>query len=369
MAINLSTTAKVSIVLPTYNHAQYLPQALQSIFRQTFTAYELIVVNDGSTDQTAALLAGIQNPKLRVITQNNQGLPAALNSGFADARGEYWTWTSADNVVSPTWLEELVKALDDSPSEVGYALSYYANINEHGQVIGVVKNQCFETHSMLVRNRNASFLYRSEIAREAGLYDTSLTGAEDMDMWLRMSMLTRAIHVESVLYYYRIHQDSMTAKNYGKVSASTTGVIEKFIASCGGKFDVDRIFPGIAESANPVLARWQAKVWLAGHLAGSVFCPVGAIVNLLVAALLEKYEPGLVGNIVHLYAKKNAWGPAAEVVAAILKRDQSTFIRNLEDIIARKDKEELKKIPFVTIVDSALIFDRKEQLSRAKMMS
>ena len=132
---------KASIVLPTYNHAKFLGPALQSILGQTFGDFELIIVNDGSTDETAALLAGVQHPKVRVITQENQGLPRALNNGFATARGEYWTWTSADNIAGPTWLEELVKALNESPPEVGYASSGYAMIDAKGQITNVDRNQ------------------------------------------------------------------------------------------------------------------------------------------------------------------------------------------------------------------------------------
>jgi len=363
-----SYPVKVSIVVPTYNDIDYLPQALQSIINQTFDNYELIIVNDGSTDQTAAYLAGIKHPKIRVINKENGKLPAALNTGFAEARGEYWTWTSSDNVVGPTWLEELVKALDESPPEIGYALSYYANMNEKGQIIGIVTNQCFETQRMLLSNGNASFLYRSDIAKQTGLYDTDLNGAEDMDMWLRMSLLTRGILVETVLYYYRLHERSMTSTIPDKVLNATIRMIEKFVASCGGVLDVDRVFPGIAVSSNPTVARWQAQVWLAARFAQSAFWPVGAIVDILLAALATQYEPSLVGNVVSLLARNDAWEPAAEVVAACLKKDQSHFIKTLADIVVNKDKKAAEKIPFVTLTDNALSFDLRKQLSRAQLM-
>ncbi len=362
-----SYPVKVSIVLPTYNHIQFLPKALASLFAQTFADYELIVVNDGSTDQTAAFLSKVQHPKMRVITQENKGLPAALNRGFEEARGQYWTWTSADNVVGPTWIEELVKALEESPPGTGYALSHYAVINENDQIVGVEKGQCFETQHWLRSAGNASFLYRADIAKKAGLYDASLTGAEDLDMWLRMSLLTRGVLVESVLYYYRIHGDTMTAKIPGKVAVATRGVVDKFLASCGGKIDVDRVFPGIAESQNPALSRWQAKVWLSARLFACPYWPVAPIAEMLISAMAEHYDQALVGNAVSLFVNKELWDEATAFLSAVSQKDRSDYVQNLVELARRKDRDALAKVPFITLPDDALGFDMRKQLSRKGM--
>jgi malonyl-CoA O-methyltransferase len=358
----------VSIVLPTYNHARYLPDAIQSIMLQTFRDFELIIVNDGSTDETAELLSGVQHPNVRIFTQSNQGLPNALNNGFAVARGKYWTWTSADNVVSPAWLEELVKALENSPPEVGYALSAFAIVNDQNQIIRINAEQCFETWSMLIRNGNASFLYSSDLARKVGPYDPSLAGSEDLDMWIRMSRQTRAIHVESVLYYYRVHSNSMTGRMPDGVFAATTRTIEKFIAACGGKLDVDCIFPGIRDSHDTVLSRRQARIWLARRLSMSPFCPVNAIVDMLSMAILDQYDATLVGIIVNLLARREHWSAAAEAVAVFRQQDDSDYLRDLAHIVACQDGEKLKQVPFITIFEQNLAFDRKAQLSRKTMI-
>jgi len=98
----------VSVVLPVYNQAGYLPAALDSVFAQTYLHYELIVVDDGSTDATPQVLADYQQRHaFTVIRQANQRLPRALNTGFAAARGEYLTWTSSDNVMLPDMLAVL----------------------------------------------------------------------------------------------------------------------------------------------------------------------------------------------------------------------------------------------------------------------
>ena len=220
---------------------------------------------------------------------------------------------------------------------------------------------------MLVSNGNASFLYRAEVAKKAGLYDAELNGAEDMDMWLRMTQITRTIHVESILYYYMMHTDSMTHQVPEKIRNATTRMIDKFLAPSGGNIDVDRIFPAIAKSGDPPFARWQARIWLATRFANTPFMPVGAVVNMLITALTEKYDPALVANIVHLLAHKGMWDQAENIVNNCAKQVPSEYLQKLSDIIARRDMETLKKIPFAGIPDSELSFDRKSQLSRAQM--
>jgi glycosyltransferase involved in cell wall biosynthesis len=102
-------TPRVSVILPTYNQAEYLPLALDSIFQQTWRDFELIVVNDGSTDATPKILERYHSQyagrcPFHVVHQANQKLPRALNEGFRRARGEYLTWTSSDNVLHPEYI-------------------------------------------------------------------------------------------------------------------------------------------------------------------------------------------------------------------------------------------------------------------------
>jgi len=360
---------KVSIVLPTFNQCHFLLNAIQTILNQTFDDFELIIVNDGSTDETAAILASINHPKLRVFTQQNQGLPSALNNGFAAARGEYWTWTSTDNAVSPVWLEELVRALDNSSSEVGYAFSHYAVIDDAGKILYVNRDQRFDLPTLLMRHTgNASFLYRSELARKIGPYDTSLSHAEDLDMWVRMAEHTKAILVESVLYYYRQHAHPMTSQQ-NTVREATKGVVTKFLAKSGGKFDIDKLYPGINSSANPAFERWKARIWLSSlGLNATFYCPVDAIVDQLIIALQDKYEQGLIGNIVLLYVKAGNWHAAAQVVAMFMQVDSSDYIKHLADILTRQAVNELQKIPFLTLNESSLCADCKGPRTQQQLL-
>jgi len=204
---------RVSVVLPTYNQARYLPDALDGVLGQTWRDLELIVVNDGSTDETARVLDAYQRRhSFTVIYQENQKLPRALNAGFRLARGEYLTWTSSDNVMLPRMLEVLVDALDRHP-QVGMVYADWEVIDERGVSLGVVQTLDFDRHLLMRTNYiNACFLYRRVCQDVVGLYDPECLHAEDWEYWLRISDCFEIMHVPQVLYRYREHGDSLTER-------------------------------------------------------------------------------------------------------------------------------------------------------------
>src|SRR3974390_1650594 len=105
----------ISIILPTYNGAAYIRESLDSCLNQSFQDFELIVVVDGSTDDTEGILHSFSDRRLRILKQNNQGLPAALNAGFAQARGGFFSWTSDDNIYLREAMEVMWQYLHDHP--------------------------------------------------------------------------------------------------------------------------------------------------------------------------------------------------------------------------------------------------------------
>jgi len=201
----------VSVVLPTYNQAEYLPQALGSVLNQTYLDYELIVVNDGSSDDTPRILDEYQQRHgFAVVHQENRKLPRALNTGFRLARGQYLTWTSSDNIMLPHMLEVLVDALNRHP-QVGLVYADWEVIDERGRVIGTVRTLDFDRHLLMRTNYiNACFLYRHVCQETVGLYDPRYIHAEDWEYWLRLSRSFDMMRVSRVLYQYRIHGGSLT---------------------------------------------------------------------------------------------------------------------------------------------------------------
>ena len=203
----------VSVVLPTYNQAEYLCQALDSILDQTLRDYELIVVNDGSTDETPRILYEYQKRHgIIVIHQENQRLPLALNSGFRMARGYYLTWTSSDNIMKSHMLEVLVDALERR-ADLGLVYADWEVIDKSGRVINSVRTLDYDRNLLMRTNYiNACFLYRRACQQMIGLYDPDYIHAEDWEYWWRISQHFEMMRIPQVLYQYRVHNSSLSER-------------------------------------------------------------------------------------------------------------------------------------------------------------
>ncbi len=204
---------KISVILPTYNQARYLPDALDGLLSQTFRDFELIVVNDGSTDNTEKVLDQyLQGMRFTVIKQANKGLPSALNTGFAQAKGTYLSWTSSDNITLPNMLEILNDTLD-SDLTTGVVYADWLFINEVGKTIGQFNTIEYDRHLLLYFNYvNCCFLFRRECMDLVGGYDPEYIYGEDWEFWIRVSRHFKMAHVKQPLYQYRIHSKSMSAE-------------------------------------------------------------------------------------------------------------------------------------------------------------
>jgi O-antigen biosynthesis protein len=230
LAASCEVGGLVSVVLPVYNHADLLREAIESVLKQTYRQFELIVVNDGSRDGVERVLAEyVGHPQVRILTQPNQSLPKALSNGFEFARGEFWTWTSADNAMHPDQLRRQAAFLRANP-EVGMVYADYTAIDDAGQPLS---DPAFRPHNRrtphdpdihLPRDSQVfgqtidnfigpCFLYRGWIGRLLGEYDP-IQGIEDFDYWLRLSLVGRIAHLDSdePLYRYRVHANSLSGR-------------------------------------------------------------------------------------------------------------------------------------------------------------
>lgn len=203
----------VSIVMPTYNQAHFLPEALEGVFAQTYSNYELIVVDDGSTDNTADVLADYQQRyEFMVVFQENQRLPRALNAGFGRARGDFLTWTSSDNIMLPHMLEVLVEALDND-HEVGLVYADRYLMDDDGNDLGRFDLPGYDPYLLLHANLvHCCFLYRRECMERVGLFDSEFIYGEDWEYWIRISRYYAMKRVPQTLYRYRLHRTSMTSE-------------------------------------------------------------------------------------------------------------------------------------------------------------
>lgn len=219
---------KVSVVLPTYNGSKYLAESIDSIINQTFTDWELIVINDCSTDNTLEIANSYaeKDSRIKVFTNpENLKLPKSLNEGFKRASGEYYTWTSDDNKYKPEALSVLSVYLDKN-SNIDMVYSDFSRIDS---------NDKYLCDTILASPENlpfgnvvgASFMYRSSIAKKVGEYDASLFLAEDYEYWIRIYREGNLAHISDNLYFYRNHEGSLTETKKQLIGMQTFKALEK----------------------------------------------------------------------------------------------------------------------------------------------
>lgn len=223
----------ISIVLPTYNGSRYIAQSIESCLKQTFTDFELIIVNDCSTDNTLSIAESFaaQDPRIRVITnEHNKKLPLSLNTGFAAARGRYFTWTSDDNYYAPEALAKMFAVLEKEP-DIDLVYCDYYLIDDENKITGTRKfgdiNQSFN-HWL---GCGACFLYRSEVHAANNGYNPAAFLIEDYDFFVRAFMKFNFYYLPShELYYYREHGASLTATQSAIINDVSKIFLERNIA-------------------------------------------------------------------------------------------------------------------------------------------
>ena len=200
---------KVSVVIPCYNQGQYVDEAVESVLDQTYQDFEIIIVNDGSTDAfTNNLLKNYHKPKTRVIHTNNQGLASARNNGIKEARGEYILPLDADDKIGKDYLEAAVMVLDEKPG-VGIV---YSEAETFGAVNGKWEMPEYSIEEMLIDNIIfCSGFYRKKDWEKVGGYDPEMVlGWEDYDFWLSLIETGALVYrIPKTLFYYRIVDGSM----------------------------------------------------------------------------------------------------------------------------------------------------------------
>lgn len=225
----------ISVVLPTYNRARLVEAAVRNVLSQDYSNLELIVVNDGSTDATAEILrklsTDLNGSRLRVVSRENGGLPTALNTGFAAATGDYWTWTSDDNAYRPGALSALARELM-LDATIGLVYADMLIRDEAGVQRRFVAGppERLEEGSCV----GGCFLYRAELARQVGKYDPGYTLAEDYDYWLRMHRIARFAWLHRVLYDYADAPHSLTRRRFREMQAVQMKLFER---EQGGRVD------------------------------------------------------------------------------------------------------------------------------------
>lgn len=220
----------VSIIIPAYNQARYLKSAIKSVLAQTYTFWECIVVDDGSTDNTFEQVHQFKHPKIKYIYQNNAGLSAARNTGMEASKGEFLSFLDSDDCFAPKKLELLIEKMNNC-SDLALVAGNAALIDENGNTI----RRKFESslpdkiHKLLFGNplHVGSVLLRREWYLKIGLFDTNLRSYEDWDFWLRIVMAGGKMEsINEIVSFYRFHTSQMT-RNANQMTEASFAVLKK----------------------------------------------------------------------------------------------------------------------------------------------
>jgi glycosyltransferase involved in cell wall biosynthesis len=212
--------ATVDVIIPAFNAARTLPIAMQSVFAQTFDDWQILLVDDGSTDNTAQVVAPFLDrfgPKIRYIKQENRGLPAARNTAIRASTAEFLALLDADDVWLPCRLAESVKILRERP-QAGLAYGGITSIDQEG-----LPGETFGGNRRYAEGRIAPQIYmrrvdlpcptitfRRKCVDEVGFFDETMRATEDRDLCLRIALQYEVAFVPRVLAYYRVSPSSMT---------------------------------------------------------------------------------------------------------------------------------------------------------------
>jgi len=224
----------VSVIIPAYNQGHYLDQAVQSVLGQTYPDFEIIIVDDGSTDNTASIGCSYNAPHIHYVRQENQGLSAARNTGLRFAQGEFISYLDSDDLFLPDKLKLLMEAFETHP-EFGFVAGQAIPINEAGEPIGKLYDSPIPepAEELLLGNplHVGSILIRRSWQDRAGEFDVSLRSYEDWDMWLRLVRLgCRMGWVAQPVSLYRFHTAQMTRIG-SQMTNATFAVLEKVYQS------------------------------------------------------------------------------------------------------------------------------------------
>jgi len=259
----------ISVVIPCYNQARFLGKAVQSVLSQSHKELEVIVINDGSTDETEGVASQyLTDPRFRLINQKNAGLPAARNRGLSESHGDFLNFLDSDDWLGEDMIRTLVTALDQNP-EIAFAYCDVQVVDAEGEPSGAfsvggaretVNGDIFGSLVLCGYFPPQTVLIRRSVLDDVGSFDEQLGGHADYDLWLRTTGKGHhALYVDQKLAYYRIHGNNMSS-NRQHMFSTREGALQKAARMYPERFGtaVNRIVEDREEI-------YRAHTWLNSH--------------------------------------------------------------------------------------------------------
>jgi len=226
----------ITVLLPVYNAEAFIGEAVKSVLEQTYTDFELLIINDGSTDSSKAIIQSFNDPRIRLVeNEKNLRLIATLNKGIDLARGKYIARMDADDISMPERLERQFQFMETHP-EVGICGSaFHAFGKEEGTVRYPEKNE--DIRMMMLYQTpfcHPAVIFRKETLVANRLYfNPEYLHAEDYEFWVRAADYTNFANMHEVLLKYRIHEEKVSVQHRDIQEQNTIRIIREYLRKAG----------------------------------------------------------------------------------------------------------------------------------------
>ncbi len=281
----------ISIILPVYNGQQFLNSSIESCLNQTYQNFELIIIDDCSTDDSYAIaqISKKKDSRIKLFkNKKNSGLPATLNFGHKHAMGNYITWTSDDNIYEPNALEKMLFNLKNSKAAFVYANCKV--IDEKGFDSGFLKAKSPE-NIYFGNCVGACFLYTQLFYEKNGLYDEELVYVEDYEYWLRGLKHSKYFNLEETLYNYRVHSENLSAainSNSFKKKVFRNNLKKAIFKNVGSYKELSHYLIGLQFKKGDVEIRPLQKIDILKQAKEFNLTQIGSKINAIQRIVLDK---------------------------------------------------------------------------------
>lgn len=265
----MGAAPKVTVFIPAYNREKYIGDAIESVLAQTFTNFEILLIDDGSTDGTLGIMRSYSDPRLRIITnEQNLGIPRTRNKGIENARGEYTAMLDSDDRAYPSRLEKQVAFLDRNLdfAQVG---SWCRMMDEQGRALNKTKRQPILPDDVDVQLlfrcslSNRSIMGRTTLLREFG-YRNDFPRCQDYDLHVKLAKKYKLGNLPECLVYGRIHAEQITEQTFDLGDAKKREIVRGQLTELGVRYSETDLDPHLTLSRMRKLhfiPDWQYIQW------------------------------------------------------------------------------------------------------------
>jgi glycosyltransferase involved in cell wall biosynthesis len=239
---------KVSIVITTYNRAYCISDAIQSALDQTLPVAEVLIIDDGSTDNTAEVVESFHSDKLRYVKKENGGLADARNRGVAEAAGDFIIWLDDDDLLLPYMHEVYIATLSKDPN-IDIVYGDYRFVDADGKILydlehdEFYQNNAFYISRLLMGLRvpHGGSMFHKSVYEKYGLYDPSFDSVDDYDLFIRIARHVSLKHVDSIVYIYKRHDENMSSERQISDRIPERRLVKKAVEM----FSLKELFPDL----------------------------------------------------------------------------------------------------------------------------